>query len=215
MTERYYAEDQIDRFVRETFFSDFSYKGVIVEVGAAGPEYLSVSRHFREHGWRVVAVEPNPEFCELHRQAGFDVLQYACGDRDEDQVDFEVVHQPADYSGGRISYESFSSLGVRDEYRALNPSIVTQAIRVDLRRLDTVLAAHAPDVRRIDVLSVDVEGWELEVLAGFSLRVYEPTVVILENLVGNERYPEYMREHGYRLHEAIYPNEIYVRISAQ
>ena len=70
----YHAEDQIDRVVRESFFEDYTYKGVIVEVGAAGPEYLSISRHFREHGWRVFAIEPNPEFCELHRQAGFEVL---------------------------------------------------------------------------------------------------------------------------------------------
>ena len=111
---RYYAEDQIDRVVRETFFQDISYKGLIVEVGAAGPEYLSISRHFRDSGWKVLAIEPNPEFCELHRKAGFDVLQYACGDHDENDVDFEVVYQPAQYKDGQVTYESFSSLKVLD-----------------------------------------------------------------------------------------------------
>jgi len=116
-----------------------------VEVGAAGPEYLSISRHFRESGWRVLAVEPNPEFCGLHRRAGFDVLQYACGDHDENDVDFEVVYQPAEYKGGRVTYESFSALKVMDSYRALKPDIKTRTIKGNLRCLDTILVEHAPD----------------------------------------------------------------------
>ena len=118
---------------------------MIVEVGAAGPEYLSISRHFRESGWRVLAVEPNPEFCGLHRRAGFDVLQYACGDHDENDVDFEVVYQPAEYKGGRVTYESFSALKVMDSYRALKPDIKTRTIKGNLRCLDTILVEHAPD----------------------------------------------------------------------
>ncbi len=208
----YHAEDQIDRIVRETFFEDYSHKGVIVEVGAAGPEYLSISRHFRESGWRVLAIEPNPEFCELHRQAGFEVLQYACGDHDEDGVDFEVVYQPAAYKGGQVTYESFSALKVLDSYRKRNPSITTRSIKVDLRRLDSLLSTHAPDVRTIDILTIDVEGWELEVLAGLSLQSYKPKVVVLENLHDDARYGAYMRIHGYRLHLSMNPNEIYVPV---
>jgi FkbM family methyltransferase len=207
----YYAEDQIDRVVREAFFRDPSYKGVIVEVGAAGPEYLSTSRHFRESGWKVLAIEPNPEFCELHRKAGFEILQYACGDRDEDNVDFEVVFQPAEYKGGKVTYESFSSLKVLDSYRALKPDIETRRIKVDLRRLDTILAQHAPDVRVIDILTIDVEGWELAVMAGLSPRQrHDPRVVIMENLMGDKKYRSYMRERGYRLHREMNPNDIYV-----
>jgi len=206
----YYAEDQIDRVVREAFFPDFSYKGLIVEVGAAGPEYLSIGRHFRESGWQVLAIEPNPEFCELHRKANFDVLQYACGDHDQDNVDFEVVYQPAEYKGGKVTYESFSSLKVKDSYRALKPDIKTRTIKVNLRRLDTILAEHAPDVQTIDILTIDVEGWELSVMAGFTLQRYKPKVVIMENLLGDRKYKAYMRERGYRLHLEMNPNDIYV-----
>jgi FkbM family methyltransferase len=40
-------------------------------------------------------------------------------------------------------------------------------IRVNVHRLDTILAEHAPEPEHIDVVSIDVEGWELEVLRGF------------------------------------------------
>lgn len=206
----FYAEDEIDRIVREKFFPDYSYKGVIVEVGAAGPQYLSISRHFRESGWQVFAIEPNPDFCDLHRKAGFEVLQYACSDHDEDDVDFEVVHQPADYKGGRITFESFSALKVLDSYRAHNPSIKTRTIKVRLRRLDTILAQHAREVRSIDILSIDVEGWEIGVLEGLSVERYKPKVIIMENFLRDPKYRTYMKARGYRLHSDMYPNDIYV-----
>jgi hypothetical protein len=36
---------------------------------------------YRQLGWRVHAIEPNPEFCEAHRAAGHEVFEYACADR--------------------------------------------------------------------------------------------------------------------------------------
>jgi|ERR1035441_9223207 hypothetical protein len=101
------AEKDIDRVVREAFFPDGT-SGVLVEVGAARPDYLSISASFRERGWKIIAVEPNPEFCALHRANGHYVLQYACSDEDKDNVDFFVVDSNgADYLGGKVSFESF------------------------------------------------------------------------------------------------------------
>lgn len=207
----FYAEDGLDRYIREAFFRDRQ-RGTMIEVGAAGPTYLSMSRHFRESAWRVIAIEPNPYFVEQHAAEGFSVLRYACGEHDADDVDFEIVHQPAAYAGGQVSYESFSALKVRDSYRALNPSIQTQRIKVRVRRLDTILKEHAPDVRRIDLLSIDVEGWELQVLEGFALKRFSPRVVVIENLLSDPAYPQYMARRGYRLHATRPPNQIYVRL---
>jgi len=204
---RFYAEAQADHFLRKMFFRRQT-RGVMVEVGAAGPTYLSMSRHFRESGWRVIAIEPNPHFVAQHRAAGLDVVPVACGDHDEDGVDFEIVHQPAAYAGGEISYESFSALEVKDSYRTHNPVIRPERVKVNLRRLDTVLEQE--NVSTLDLLSIDVEGWELEVLAGFSLERFRPHVVIMENFNRESRYVSYMQRRGYRLHIEIFPNQVFV-----
>jgi len=180
----------------------------MVEVGAAGPTYLSMSRHFRESGWRVIAIEPNPHFVAQHRAAGFDVVPVACGDHDEDGVDFEIVHQPAAYAGGEISYESFSSLKVKDSDRTNNPAIRSERVKVNMRRLDTVLEQQK--VSTLDLLSIDVEGWELEVLAGFSLERYHPRVVIMENFNRDPGYVSYVQRRGYRLYSETFPNQVFV-----
>src|ERR1700730_17474061 len=99
------AEGNVDEAVRTRFFPG-QRSGVLVEVGAAHPAYLSLSALYRDLGWRVVAVEPNPEFCELHRTRGHEILQFACGDHDEDDVEFSVVDSHGtEYGGGRVSYE--------------------------------------------------------------------------------------------------------------
>jgi hypothetical protein len=81
---------------------------------------------------------------------------------------------------------------------------------VKLRRLDTILAEHAPDLEQIEIVSVDVEGWELEVLAGFSLERYRPQVLIVENLLNKARYRRALKQRGYRLWRHVGLNDVYV-----
>ena len=207
------AEGDIDRVVEEAFFADPARTGVVVEVGAALPDYLSISRRFRERGWRVVAVEPNPAFCEAHRRCGYDVLQFACSDRDkDDDVFFMVESRNATYAGGEVTYESFSSLGIEGRFAELHGTVDTHVTQIPVvtRRLDRLLAEFAPDVTAIDLLCVDVEGWELSVMRGLDPASWRPHVVILENLFEEQAYRDEMRLRGYDLWRTIAPNEIYV-----
>jgi len=204
------AEGDVDKIVRRRLFPGVAH-GVFVDVGAARPDYLSIGALYRSIGWRVIAIEPNPVYCEAHRARGHEIYEYACGARDEDNVDFVVVDSHgAAYEKGQVSYESFSSLAVKDSYAALKDNLDRKTIKVNLRRLDTILKVHAPDIDRIDILSADVEGWELEVLDGLSISRYKPRVMIIENLFDDGKYRSYMRNIDYVLWKTIPPNEVYV-----
>jgi FkbM family methyltransferase len=212
------AELDVDKFVLETFFPNVP-RGTIVDVGAARPDYLSISEGFREKGWRVLAIEPNPEFCKLYHERGYEVLQFAVGDEDKDDVDFSLVDsQAAMYQGGELSYESFSSLGITGQFADLQKQLegetITRIIKVNVRKLDTLLRDYAQDLKTIDVLAVDVEGWELPVLRGFDIDRYRPKVVILENLFNDQQYREAMDKLGYALFKVLHPNDVYVRRAA-
>ena len=204
-----HAEADVDKIVQQRFFPAQN-EGIFVEVGAARPDYLSNSAIYRSLGWTIIAIEPNPEFCALHRERGFEILEYACGDHDEDGVDFSVVKtHGVEYQGGEVSYESHSSLSVKESYARLESNLDIRKIKVNLRRLDTILQTHAPQVKEIDLLSVDVEGWELEVLDGLDFRKYRPRVMVIENLFRSRKYRAYMRARGYNLWRCIRPNDIY------
>jgi FkbM family methyltransferase len=206
------AEKEVDSAVFNEFFSNQS-SGVLVEIGAARPDYLSIGSSFRNKGWRVISIEPNPIFASMHRQLGHEIYEYACADRDEDRVDF-VIAEAADlkYLGGDVTAESFSSLGIRGEYRALISQLQEKfdlrTIKVNVRKLDSILS-HLEDITRLDIIAVDVEGWELECLKGFSFGTLAPRVAIIENLFHDPRYLDFMKSHGYQLWRVLEPNDVY------
>lgn len=209
------AEGHVDRLVREAFFRNRD-SGVLVEVGAARPDYLSIGASFRALGWQVIAIEPNPEFCAAHRALGYEVLEYACSDEESDNANFFVVDsQGSNYQDGTVSFESFSSLGIKDQfvglYETVKETTNLKTIPVKVRKLDTILAEHEPDLDHIDILAVDVEGWELNVMRGLTLDRYRPKVVILENLFKDQGYTEFMQARDYRLWRRVEPNDIYVK----
>lgn len=209
------AEMDVDQHVWNEFFAARTTPGVFVEVGAARPDFLSISASFRQRGWRVIAVEPNPAFCEIHRAAGYDVHQYACSDVDADDAEFFVVDSHgSEYQGGSVSFESFSSLGIKNEFAELYETAKhrtsANSIRVKVRRLDTILREYESDVSSIDIVAIDVEGWELNVMRGLSLNRFNPRVVIMENIFKIEEYVNYMVEHDYFLWKTFEPNDIYV-----
>lgn len=211
------AEKDVDREVREAFFADKT-SGVFIEVGAARPDFLSISASFRKLGWKIIAIEPNPEFCAAHRALGYEVHQYACGDTESDDAEFFVVDSKgADYLGGSVSFESFSSLGIKDEFSSLHETVKDKTnirtIPVKVRRLDTILATYEPGLDKVDIVAVDVEGWELNVMRGFSVATYAPRVIILENLFKKDEYTNYMRGLGYSLWKRLEPNDVYVEAS--
>ena len=200
MIPQYFAEFQTDRIVREHFFPDPTYRGVMVEVGAATPEFLSMSQHFRLNGWRCICVEPNPKYVELHRKRGNEVYPYACGEADLDGQDFEIAHRDGDYEKNEFTDHSFSALKVKEAYKAKEPSFYQLDViktKVDVRRLDTILSGIG--VEEVSFLSVDVEGWELEVMRGFSVQKYRPRVILLENFLHAPEYVEFMNRLGYSL----------------
>lgn len=123
---------------------------------------------------------------------------------------FVVDSHGGNYQGGCVSYESFSSLSVKSEYAALTHKLDMKKIKVNMRCLDTILKQHTPDIGAVDVVSIDVEGWELEVLRGFSLQQYKPKVLIIENFFDSREYRDFMNREGYVRWRRISPNDIYV-----
>lgn len=85
-------------------------------------------------------------------------------------------------------------------------------IKVNVRKLDTIL--EGLKVSKVDYVIVDVEGWELNVMNGFTTEKYQPKIIVLENVL-TDTYPEYhdyMSKKGYMFDSSDYttgPNLIY------
>jgi hypothetical protein len=120
-SKSYFAEHATAQKARERYFPDFDRRGVMVEVGRGTPEFLSMSKHFKDNGWRVVIVEPNPLFASMHRAMGNEVVECACSSENQTNVPFTVVSQEVEAYGGIVTDHSFSSLVLKPSYEAMIP----------------------------------------------------------------------------------------------
>jgi FkbM family methyltransferase len=202
--KKFYAELDTDKYIRENFFSDYDFKGTMVEVGAGPPEFYSMSKHFRDNGWRCICVEPNPKFVEQHKKLGNEIYQYACSNEDKKESSFEIVN--VNRWGNDI--EGISTSSIKRKYDLWDGCTI-ENIKVEIKKLDTLL--ENINVNKIDLVSIDVEGWELEVMKGFNIKKYNPKVVMLENVKYDQEYIKYMNDNSYILYEKLDYNYIFIK----
>jgi FkbM family methyltransferase len=203
-----YAEFETDHIIWENYF--LNKVGVMVEVGCADPIIYSMSKLFRDKGWRCIGVEPNPFFTNKHRMLGNEVYEYAVSTQNATDVDFFMVN---DYGHGHtMTYESFSALKIHEGYieKHSMPQNI-EVIKVKTKTLQDILEQDAK-IDHIDFLSVDVEGYELDVIRSLDLTKYKPSVIVLENYLYDANYNTFMQELGYALIQTIEYNYIYGRI---
>jgi FkbM family methyltransferase len=160
-------------------------RGYFVEVGANEPEKESQSFHLEREGWTGVLIEPQPDLAKKLRE-----MRRA-------QV-FEAACSSPDRAGSNMT------LYVLGPYSSFDPNLAVtglrpeQAIEVPVRTLDDILEeAKAP--HPVDLLSVDVEGHELEVLRGFDFAYWRPRLILLEDHVTSLDKHRFLNDAGYCL----------------
>jgi FkbM family methyltransferase len=178
--------------------------GFYIDVGAAHPVYENDTMALYSAGWSGINIEPNPQFSALldgarRRDRNIRVVM---GERPGMATYYEVVD-----TGLSTCDASYA-----ESARLQGYSIVEREILI--RTLADILAeAPAP---AIDLLKIDVEGWEEQVLKGNDWERYRPSVVMLEATIPErpERRPsgarDYLEQRGYRFAYFDGLNDFYV-----
>ena len=170
------------------YFFGEEFTGYAVEVGAFDGIFQSTTKGLEDRGWKVLLVEPMPKaFSALikNRDKKY-CLQYALGSENEDNVVFEIYD--TENSGA-----SFSRLLGNDEVLdALDPERLVEKteILVSKRTLDFCL--DEVNFQGVDLVSIDVEGGEVNVLKGFDLTKWNPKILIIENISCGEEIATYL-----------------------
>lgn len=152
-----------DLFLAQQFPHD--YKGFYVEVGAFHSIRFSNTYFFYKKGWRGILVEPNPKgFRNLKKYRPLDQL-------------FPYAVTATAQSCQFLDCGAMSAIASSD-----SPNHIT----VSGKPLSTILAeANAP--HKIDFLSVDCEGHDLEVLKSNDWQKYRPHWILVEAKESEER----------------------------
>ena len=169
--------------------------GVYVDVGAYHPRKLSNTYAFHRRGWRGVNIDMDPlkvRAFDLARPRDHNVCA-AVSDRQETVTAYSYSR-----FGVGSTIDPAVAAGTRDS--------VFGTRTVTTRTLDEILGASPFAGRRIDLLSIDVEGKDFEVLRSLSLPLYRPQAVVIESLhatslesIARLDLYRHLAGHGYRL----------------
>lgn len=154
--------------------------GYACDVGANDGRLYSNSLHFETRGWIVLCVEPIPDLEEAGRSCRKLWRTVACGANDEEARQFAMCN-------GHSTWASRSTLMTDGNIPYGIEDGVEQIIDVPVRRLDRVL--EEAGFPRLDYLTIDVEGTEPEVLAGFTADRWRPTIIVAESIYDDLKAP--------------------------
>jgi hypothetical protein len=84
---------------------------------------------------------------------------------------------------------------IPEDWKTTYNNLEKKEIKIKVRKLDTILKELK--IKKIDILTIDVEGNEMEVLEGFNIKKYKPTVIVLENIGGYFNFHDVLTPHGY------------------
>lgn len=167
-----YAQEGEDMVLKRIFNNQL--KGFYVDVGAHHPMRFSNTYNFYKLGWHGINIEPNPNSYNLFRKYRRKDINLNCGiATDKSNLKYYMFDEPA--------LNTFDASVLKS--RILNtPYKHTNTIHIDVVPLSDVFKQYIPENFKIDFLSIDVEGLDLEVIKSNDWQKFRPNWVLVEQL---------------------------------
>ena len=165
-------------------------KGFYVDIGAYHPKMFSNTYLFYKKGWSGLCVDPNPKMEELFAKARpRDVFLNMGVGKGGKAGGGRSLHSGRDDGGEAVEYFMFED-GAANTFSAeqakKNQEEAGRKLKgkrmVAVLPLKTIFDKYLPKGQKIDLLSVDVEGMDLEVLRSNDWKKYRPEIIIAEDL---------------------------------
>lgn len=175
-TNKFYGQNGEDCVLWSIF--DNSYIGTYLDVGALDGKRFSNSYSFELAGWNGVCAEAHPDYISVLRKnrPTATVIHAAVSAQDKDSTILFA---------NKLGTLSTLDGSMEGYFKSAYPKAFYgyKKIPVPMRTVDSIL--EETGIYKVDVVSIDVEGTELDVLRGFTLCKYKPRILVLEAIDQN------------------------------
>lgn len=164
-------------------------QGFYVDIGANHPEILSNTKRFYKKGWTGINIEPitdNYQLFTKERERDINLNIGVAASKGE------LNFYKADKEGG--AYSGFDKKNVLKYVREEE----IFSIKIPVLRLYDIFSEYIKDDIFIDFMSIDVEGFEIEVLSGNDWSKYRPYLIIIEFGDKGKEIVEFLERVGYK-----------------
>jgi FkbM family methyltransferase len=192
MIKTYYAAHEIDKYVKETFFSNKN-DGYFVDIGAHDGININNTYYFENEGWSGICFEPVPEIYELLKlNRKCDVVNKALSDVEE-TLDFFSIKGHAEMLSGLLKdYPNEHMMRIireteqhSDEYECIKVNCSTFSKEIE--------------TKNIDLLSIDTEGAELSILKTIDFDKYKIGLMIIEYNYDNQELISLLNDNNFEI----------------
>jgi FkbM family methyltransferase len=189
---KYFGLDELDRRIAAHVTEK---GGTFVELGAFDGLRQNNTLYFERLGWRGVLIEPNPDaaiLCRKNRPLA-KVFECACVAADDERMEIPLticglMSIVKGARGGGESEDAWISRGEEVQ------SIQRREVTVKARTLQSVL--DEAGVEKVDLLVLDVEGYEISVLEGIDFDRSAPHWIVGEDDY-DDTLKDYLAGYGY------------------
>lgn len=173
-------------------------EGFYVDVGAYDPVIYSNTYIFYLLGWRGINIDPSPGCMEKFGKVRPGDINLEIGVALKPGV--KTYYQSNEPALNTVSGRRRNEIIKQGKYK------IKSEIKIKVTPLRDILKKYLPKGKHIDLMSIDVEGADLEVLRSNDWKLYRPQVIIAEsidasmdNLEQNKIY-RYLLSKGYILY---------------
>ncbi len=152
--------------------------GFYIDVGAYHPYRFSNTYLFYSKGWTGINIDARPGSMEMFKRLRpNDInLELAVG-LENKTLDYFMFDEPG--------LNGFSK-EISENRDKNTPFKIINKVEISLKRLEDVLETHMPKNREIDFMSIDVEGFDFEVLASNNWDKFRPRIILIETSVTSD-----------------------------
>ena len=195
-----WIKDNIDFHDEECFY---------VDVGANDGLIVSNTAYYDlDLGWKGICIEPHPKvYTKLKKNRPNAINLNVCVSESDSEVDFLMIDGYAEMlSGIEKSYHPDHKIRIESEIERHGGN--KQVIKIISKPLKQIFFENK--VKKVDYLSIDTEGSELEILKSIDFDVVDIRVISTENSSRSD-IREFLKNKGYVFADLICGDEIYLK----